>query len=151
MGNRFFSSLVKSIRNEYVATPKNVKSVFAQFVVKHIRSMDPPGRFLEKVDISANIEQDKADDDLQNGLKQELVKCKDKKTGQDVYYRDIGNKKAVDKTSQALREGAPVVKRMIENGTVLVKKVRIMCILVEFSEFYKNLYILTMDFISCLG
>ena len=40
--------MVSALRNEYVATPKPDKSYFARVVVKHIRSLDPPGRFLKR-------------------------------------------------------------------------------------------------------
>ena len=39
---------MSALRNEYVATPKPDKSYFARVVVKHIRSLDPPGRFLKR-------------------------------------------------------------------------------------------------------
>ena len=48
-GNQYFRSLVKHLKNEYVVTPKSEKPQFAKLVVKHIRALKPPGRFLRKV------------------------------------------------------------------------------------------------------
>jgi len=51
-------------------------------IVEAVRSLDPPGRFLEK--------------DPANGL-----------------WSDIGHKKALEKTSQALRDGAASLRRQL--------------------------------------
>lgn len=51
-------------------------------VVDAVRSMDPPGRFLEK--------------SLTTGL-----------------WNDIGNRKAIEKTSQALRDGASMLRKQL--------------------------------------
>lgn len=51
-------------------------------IVEAIRSLDPPGRFLDK----------------------------DPETG---FWYDIGHKKAVEKTSQALRDGAAMLRRQL--------------------------------------
>lgn len=48
-GNQYFRSLVKHLKNEYVVTPKSEKPQFAKLVVKHIRALKPPGRFLRKM------------------------------------------------------------------------------------------------------
>jgi hypothetical protein len=47
-GNQYFRSLVKHLKNEYVVTPKSEKPQFAKLVVKHIRALKPPGRFLRQ-------------------------------------------------------------------------------------------------------
>lgn len=47
-GNEYFRKLVASVRNEYVATPKPEKPKFAKLVQEHIRSLNPPGRFLKR-------------------------------------------------------------------------------------------------------
>jgi hypothetical protein len=91
-GNKYFRSLVKSIRLEYVNTPKGDKLYFGKLVVKHIRSLNPPGRFLQQ----------------------------DATTG---CFNDIGEKKALDKTRQALREGAPELEKGIERGEIVVPAV----------------------------
>ena len=93
-GNQFFRKLVKQIRVEYVATPKQEKADFAKLVVHAIRNLNPPGRFLIKDDNT------------------------------DAFYYDIGDRKAVDKTRQALREGAPEIEKQIENGTKTPRTVR---------------------------
>lgn len=51
-------------------------------IVEAIRSLDPPGRFLDK--------------DPQTGL-----------------WYDVGHKKAVEKTSQALRDGAATLRKQL--------------------------------------
>lgn len=91
-GNQFFRKLVKSVRAEYVATHKQQKSTFAKLVVHAVRSMDPPGRFLQLNDT-------------------------------DKLFYDVGDKKAVDKTRQALREGAPDVEKQIKDGVTSVRGV----------------------------
>ena len=88
-GNRFFRSLVKAVRIEYVDTKKIEKPLFAPTLVKLIRSLNPPGRFL------------KQDDDTKR-------------------YTEIGDKAAIAKTSQALREGAPAIKKKIDSGEITV-------------------------------
>jgi len=88
-GNKYFRSLVKSLRLDYVNTAKGDKAYFGKHVVKHIRSLNPPGRFLSQ----------------------------DAKTGR---FNDIGDKKALDKTRQALREGAPEIEKKIEIGEIVV-------------------------------
>ena len=89
-GNLYFRSVVKHLKNEYVITPKNEKPVFAKVIFEHIRSLDPPGRFL-------------------------------KKDGNE--WVDIGMKKALDKTRQALREDADKVLKEIESGVRKVETV----------------------------
>lgn len=83
-GNQYFRSLVRHLKNEYVITPKPEKPVFAKLILKHIKALQPPGRFLKK-----------------NGDKWEA----------------IDEKKAVDKTRQALREDAEKILDMINKGT----------------------------------
>jgi hypothetical protein len=51
-------------------------------IVQAVRSLDPPGRFLDK--------------DTVTGL-----------------WHDIGHKKAVEKTSQALRDGAAILRKQL--------------------------------------
>jgi len=45
------------------------------------------------------------------------------KRGKDNRYSDIGDKKAIDKTRQALREKAPAVQVQIQIGEIVVEKV----------------------------
>ena len=95
-GNLFFMELVKAIRVDYVAAPKEKKSMFAQLVVQTIRNLDPPGRFLQRRITSS-------DDNL-------------------LY--DVGDKNATNKARQALREGAPDIKKNLFEGTVRARNVR---------------------------
>jgi hypothetical protein len=71
--------LVAANKELYVTLPKKQKMLLSKSIVNAVRSQNPPGRFLQK----------------DTG-----------KTGNGLYY-DIGDQKAQEKTSQALREGAP--------------------------------------------
>lgn len=72
-GNKRFRAYVSSQRELYAAAPKNEKSIFAKTIVRTIRSLQPPGRFLKR---DPNTE----------------------------LWVDIGNRKSLLKTRQALRE-----------------------------------------------
>jgi len=72
-GNKRFRYYVKMQREQYVATPKCDKPIFAKMIVSTIRNLVPPGRFLMK--------------EKDNNL-----------------WSDVGDRKAWDKTRQALRE-----------------------------------------------
>jgi len=74
--------LVKDNKDRYLKAKKKEKPEVAADVVKMIRQLDPPGRFLKK---------DKG------------VNC----------WVDIGDVRAKEKTSQALREGAPLIRKML--------------------------------------
>uniref|UniRef100_A0A7R9ZGE1 DUF6824 domain-containing protein n=1 Tax=Pseudictyota dubia TaxID=2749911 RepID=A0A7R9ZGE1_9STRA len=76
-GNVFFRRLVRSRQEDYLRASKRDKAGVARDIVDTIRKLDPPGRFLKK-------------DSANPGL-----------------WVEIGNRKAREKTSQALREGAP--------------------------------------------
>ena len=90
-GNIYFRKLINIVRNEYVAVNNaNEKKHFTKEIHDHIRSMDPPGRFLKK------------------------------KSPGDPYV-DIGVRLAIRKTSQALREGAPEIRKLIDSGVLKVK------------------------------
>lgn len=70
----FFHEVVKSRRKDYHSKTKMEKAHIAAEIVRFIRSLDPPGRFLSE----------------------------DTKDG---YWYEIGDTRAIKKTSQALREG----------------------------------------------
>ncbi len=91
-GNQYFISLIKPLKTDYVATPKQEKSMFARMVIQKVKNLNPPGRFLKQ----------------------------DPRTG--LWY-DIGEKKAILKTRQALREGAPEIEKLLKNGEVTAKMV----------------------------
>lgn len=65
-----------------MTSTKRQKMSISRSIVEAVRSLDPPGRFLEK----------------------------DPKTG---LWSDIGHKKAVEKTSQALRDGAASLRKQL--------------------------------------
>jgi len=83
-GNETFRRFVERRKRIYLtARFKREKRLIASSVVKEIRELNPPGRFLSR----------------------------DAKTG---IWHDIGDEKARDKTSQALRENAPTIRKEIE-------------------------------------
>eukprot|EP00934_Nitzschia_sp_Nitz4_P007945 Nitzschia sp. Nitz4//scaffold284_size24204//6850//8820//NITZ4_008414-RA/size24204-processed-gene-0.7-mRNA-1//-1//CDS//3329545682//7935//frame0 len=85
-GNEQFRQLVEKRKRVYLtARFKREKRLIASSIVTEIRNMNPQGRF--------------------------LARKGNKDTG--VWY-DIGDEKARDKTSQALRENAPSIRAKIE-------------------------------------
>mmetsp|Transcript_193 Transcript_193/g.192 ORF Transcript_193/g.192 Transcript_193/m.192 type:complete len:1154 (+) Transcript_193:587-4048(+) len=87
-GNEQFRGFVEKRKRVYLtARFKREKRLIASSIVNEIRAMDPPGRFLAR-----------------------MGSMKDN----NVYWHDIGNEKARDKTSQALRENAPSIRAEIE-------------------------------------
>lgn len=84
-GNKRFRQYVTTQRENYVATPKSEKPLFAKMIVNTIRNLNPPGRFLKQ------------------DQKSEL-------------WFEIGDKAAWNKTRQALREGAPIIKEQLESA-----------------------------------
>jgi len=77
-GNVRFRSLVANNRVAYLGSRKGDKPLYARSVVAAVRGACPPGRFLRRTG----------------------------KDGEDGWY-DVGDDRAREKTSQALREGAP--------------------------------------------
>lgn len=87
-GNEQFRSLVEKRKRVYLtARFKREKRLIASSIVNEIRAMDPPGRFLAR---------------------------KGSMKDNSGYWYDIGDEKARDKTSQALRENAPSIRAEIE-------------------------------------
>lgn len=85
-GNARFRDLVEKRKRVYLtARFKREKRLIASSIVSEIRSLDPPGRF--------------------------LARKGNKDSG---HWYDIGDEKARDKTSQALRENAPSIRAEIE-------------------------------------
>jgi len=82
-GNKYFRSLVKEKKYEYIIAPKKQKPIYARLIGDKIRSLNPPGRFLKY----------------------------SRHTG---LYDDIGDKEAITKTRQALREGAPEIEKQLK-------------------------------------
>ncbi|GKY91904.1 hypothetical protein MPSEU_000162000 [Mayamaea pseudoterrestris] len=82
-GNREFRRLVKSHQKEYLHAKKRDKPAVAALVVDLIRRKG--GRFLKKLDQTNHLGQ--------------------------VFYVEIGDERAKEKACQALREGAPDLRR----------------------------------------
>ena len=82
LGNEHFRDLVSSKKLEYINSSKREKPLVSRSIVEAVRSQNPPGRFLQRDDVT--------------GL-----------------WSDIGDQKAREKTSQALREGAPNIRKEI--------------------------------------
>lgn len=76
------NSLETFLQELYVSSTKRQKMSISRSIVEAVRSLNPPGRFLEK--------------DPNTGL-----------------WSDIGHKKAVEKTSQALRDGASNLRKQL--------------------------------------
>ncbi|KAL3802274.1 hypothetical protein ACHAWO_013179 [Cyclotella atomus] len=83
-GNIKFRKLVAAHKLRYLAASKSDKPSVAREVVKEWRSLNPPGRFLAKMDENNGNEDGNGD--------------------QPVVWYDVGDKKAREKASQCLRE-----------------------------------------------
>ena len=92
-GNQYFRSLVQHLKNEYVVSDRSDKPLFAKLVYGHVQALNPPGRFL-----------------------------KHEKKGMTDWV-DMGEKLALEKTRQALREDAAKVLNEIESGRRKVETV----------------------------
>lgn len=93
-GNVRYRYFVDSLKDQCIAAAKQEKPLFARIIVARIRGLVPPGRFLRKGD--ETLGQD-----------------------EELWY-DIGDKNAISKTSQALREGATEIRKK----SVKTEKVR---------------------------
>jgi len=85
-GNVFFRKMVRHRQEAYLRASKRDKASVARHIVDTIRKLSPPGRFLKKGP-------DKTD-----------------------MWTEIGDRKAREKTSQALRENAPELREELQNG-----------------------------------
>uniref|UniRef100_A0A7S3LEI9 DUF6824 domain-containing protein n=1 Tax=Amphora coffeiformis TaxID=265554 RepID=A0A7S3LEI9_9STRA len=81
-GNVQYRSLVALNKEVYVTSTKKQKMQISRSIVNAVRSLNPPGRFLDK----------------------------HPETG--LWY-DIGDRKAIEKTSQTLRDGAAEVRKQL--------------------------------------
>mmetsp|Transcript_21370 Transcript_21370/g.29741 ORF Transcript_21370/g.29741 Transcript_21370/m.29741 type:complete len:466 (-) Transcript_21370:248-1645(-) len=86
-GNMFFRRLVRLKQEAYLLASKREKAGVARDIVDSIRQLQPPGRFLKKDAKNPNT------------------------------WIEIGDRKAREKTSQALREGAPELREVVKSGT----------------------------------
>lgn len=87
-GNIMYRKIVNMNKELYATCPKNEKLNVSKSVVAAMR--DVGGRFLEREDGKTSNDLDEYDED-----------------GKPIIWRDIGDKRAIEKTSQALREGQP--------------------------------------------
>jgi len=86
-GNVNYRSIVHIYKNDYnLATNKQVKSEIARTVIRKVRELKPPGRFLEK---------------------------------NNLVYQVVSEEQAMKKTSQALREGAPIIRARAGQGNMI--------------------------------
>jgi hypothetical protein len=94
-GNERFRQLVDSRKRIYLtARFKREKRLIASNIVAEIHALNPPGRFLAKV----------PDPEAKKG----------ERGAHALVWYEVDLDKARDKTSQALREGAPVIRKEIE-------------------------------------
>ncbi|KAL3921005.1 MAG: hypothetical protein SGILL_002984 [Bacillariaceae sp.] len=81
-GNASFRALVGLNKEQYITSTKREKMAISRSIVEAVRSLNPPGRFLDK--------------SPETGL-----------------WFDVGHKRAVEKTSQALRDGAALLRKQL--------------------------------------
>ena len=80
---------MKTHQRAYLEAKRRDKPRIAKIIVDQIRNQNPSGRFLKKVG-----------------------------NGDQLVWQDVGNVKAREKTSQALREGAPEIRDKFETKSV---------------------------------
>jgi len=85
-GNVFFRKMVRHRQEAYLRASKRDKASVARHIVDTIRKLSPPGRFLKKGPHKTDM------------------------------WTEIGDRKAREKTSQALRENAPELREELQNG-----------------------------------
>lgn len=93
-GNMSYRKIVAMNKEGYATCLKNEKLRISKSIVAAMREVG--GRFLERLDGGTSMTIDEKDEE-----------------GNPVAYRDIGARRAVEKTSQALREGQPRIRRML--------------------------------------
>lgn len=93
-GNMSYRKIVALNKEGYATCLKNEKLRISKSIVAAMREVG--GRFLERLDGGTSMTIDEKDED-----------------GNPAAYRDIGDRRAVEKTSQALREGQPKIRRML--------------------------------------
>eukprot|EP00550_Attheya_septentrionalis_P001926 CAMPEP_0198287504 /NCGR_PEP_ID=MMETSP1449-20131203/6289_1 /TAXON_ID=420275 /ORGANISM="Attheya septentrionalis, Strain CCMP2084" /LENGTH=435 /DNA_ID=CAMNT_0043985463 /DNA_START=272 /DNA_END=1579 /DNA_ORIENTATION=- len=102
-GNKTFREWVKLEKGAYnSALTKSEKAKHTQFIVQKVKSLNPPGRFLQRDTTATSARPSLSSGSGANGL-----------VGPWVEIDDI---KALAKTSQALREGAPSIRAAKSNN-----------------------------------
>jgi len=86
-GNVRFRYLVKKFQGDYIRATRKEKPTIAMSIVNEVRNNG--GRFVKQVDGASNIHSE-------------------------TMWMELGDKKAREKTSQALREGAPEAKNLLD-------------------------------------
>lgn len=100
-GNLAYRKVVSLNKELYATCLKNEKLRISKSIVAAMREVG--GRFLERVD---------------NETSTAPSEEKDNASGEGVSYRDIGDRRAIEKTSQALREGQPKLLRKLAEKQV---------------------------------
>ena len=99
-GNVKFRSLVASYKSSYNDAPRWKNAGIAREVVMKWRSLDPPGRFLARMDAKKEAgEQEESNGDGSGGRGEK----KKQKDIQSLWY-EVGEEKAHEKTLHCLRE-----------------------------------------------
>ena len=94
VGNERYRKMIESRKMDYLtATYKRDKRIIASSIVNEIHALVPPGRFMSKIQAP--------------GRKRSRSKCPD------LGWFEIGEEKAIEKASQALRENAPSIRKQI--------------------------------------
>ncbi len=127
-GNILYRSYVSDVKVDYVMSSKKDKPKYAMDIVQKVRNQDPPGRFLKSHyrchDNGGGIESSEGSIDGDGGGdKNEEDNASRRHSGQhndsagrvdrSIYWKDIGEKEALAKTRQALREGAKSISKEI--------------------------------------
>ena len=99
-GNRAFRILVKEYQDQYLKAKKRDKPAVASLIVETIRKRG--GRFLRR-DTSQFRRRPNRNDGFDGGSM--------------IQWVDIGDERAREKTCQALREGAPEIRRQGHHGS----------------------------------
>ena len=98
-GNERFRQLVDSKKRLYLtARFKREKRLIASRIVDEIHALNPPGRFLTKIQVPGAT--------------------RGKKKATDMRWYEVDIEKARDKTSQALRENAPEIRKEMEDERI---------------------------------
>ena len=103
-GNIQYRKLVERHKPIYLNphTKKSEKQVLATNIVKEIRSMNPPGRFLKEIVSVLKTEEGESKGDKSNNT-----------TNSGRQWVDIGDDRATQKTGQALRECGPEIRQQL--------------------------------------
>jgi hypothetical protein len=94
-GNAAYRKIVSLNREIYATCPKTEKLRISKSIVAAVRDIN--ARFIEREDGKVSQSLDEKDE-----------------AGNPVTWRDIGDKRAIEKTSQALREGQPKLLKKLK-------------------------------------